>query len=157
MRQRGVTLVETMISVVIFMMMAAGLSTAVIAGKAAWEVSQNSLNVQTQVRSALWNMSRDLRQAGTGLTLAQDAASLTFSFTHPVVGPVTYTWVKDPVSGVGDVVRQTTAGNRIVARNISILSLVNNGPDVVITATAAAMSATRKVDMMTLRQKVVLR
>jgi prepilin-type N-terminal cleavage/methylation domain-containing protein len=157
MRTRGFTLVETMMSVAIFVIMIAGISTTVVAGRSAWEVNQNSVNVQTQVRAALWNISKDLRQAGTSLSLTQSATAVTIAFTHPVDGSVTYAWTQDAVSGIGDVTRQTTTKTRIIARNISELSLVNNGTDVVITATATGTSATRKADTMTLKEKVVMR
>ena len=115
------------------------------------------MNVQTQVRSALWNISKDLRQAGISLSLTQTATAVTITFTHPVDGTVTYAWVQDPVSGIGNVTRQTANATRIIARNISALSLVNDGTDVVITATASGTSATRKADVMTLKEKVVMR
>jgi type II secretory pathway pseudopilin PulG len=160
MRSVGFTLVEIILSVAIFVIMFTGLSTTFLAGRSAWEVNQNSMNVQTQVRAVLWNLARDLRQAGTSLTPAQQTPPVIafppFTFTHPVVGPVTYAWSPD-ASGVGNVTRQTTGGTRIIARNISSLSLINNGTNVVISVTAIGTSATRKTDVMTLKEKVVMR
>jgi prepilin-type N-terminal cleavage/methylation domain-containing protein len=157
MKAKGFTLVESMLSVAIFVIMIAGLATAIVAGRSAWEVSQNSIAVQTQVRAVLWNIAKDLRQAGTSLSLTQTVGALTLTFAHPVDGSVTYAWTKDAVSGVGDVTRQKSTGTKIIARNISALSVINNGTDVVITATATGTSATRKTDVMTLKEKVVMR
>jgi prepilin-type N-terminal cleavage/methylation domain-containing protein len=157
MRSAGFTLVEVMISVAIFALLMGALMTSLVTGRAAWEASQNGLEVQAQARSALWVLSKDLRQAGVTLDVAQSPTSVAITFSHPADGAVTYTWVKDPVTGLGDVTRLTASRTRIIARNISAFSVTNNGTDVLINVTATHMSATKKLDSMSLSQKVVMR
>ena len=156
--RKGFSLVEVMVSVAIFTMMMLGVTTAFLAGRSAWEVNLNTTDVQAQARLALWGVAKDLRQAGVISGLPQTVSPVTFSFDHPAEGAVTYTWTRDTVTGVGNIVRDSSAWpNKTVARNISAFSLTENGSDVVISITAMHTSSTGKTDSMSLTEKVVKR
>jgi prepilin-type N-terminal cleavage/methylation domain-containing protein len=149
---RGVTLVEMMLAVVIFAFMSAGLTAALLAGRSAWQVNENSSIVQQQARNVIWVVARDLRQSD-GLTITSDAHSLTFSFTHPTDGAVNYAW-NDTTR---QLVRTDSVKRRIVGNNISAFSLTHLGYGVELSLTAMRVSSNIKAGTLSLKQKVVFR
>jgi Tfp pilus assembly protein PilW len=141
-----------MLAVVIFMLMSAGLTAALLAGRSSWMANDNSSVVQQQARNALWVLAKDFRQA-KGLSLVTDAHSVNFSFTHAVDGTVSYTW-NDTTQKL-----TRTAGTKIrdIGTNITGFTLTDLGYGVDISLTVRRMSTNMKTDTMVLKERVVYR
>jgi Tfp pilus assembly protein PilW len=139
-------------AVAIFVLMSAGLTAALLAGRSSWMVNENSSLVQQQARNALWVLAKDFRQA-KGLSLVTDAHSVNFSFTHAVDGTVSYTW-NDTTQNL-----TRTAGTkiRVVGTNITGFTLTDLGYGVEISLTVRRVSTNKKTGTIVLKQKVVYR
>jgi type II secretory pathway pseudopilin PulG len=150
--QKGVTLVEMLLAVVIFMFMSAGLTAALLAGRSAWLVNENSSIVQQQARNALLMLAKDLRQA-SGVSIGTTAHSLSLNFTHPADGAVSYAW--DDTTQ--QIVRTDSARYRVAGNNISAFTVTDLGYGLNLSLTAARVSTNRKTDSLTLKHRVVYR
>lgn len=158
---RAMTLMEMMISLVIFLMMIGGVISALQAGRSAWQVNDNTVAVHDAARNVLWSLVQDLRQA-RGISVNTSVAGKTVvTFTHPTDGTVTYTWTNDllspadPVTPAFHVTRAWGARVRTLAHDISAFTVdVTNPSFADVTVTATRTSENRKPSAMTLRQKV---
>jgi prepilin-type N-terminal cleavage/methylation domain-containing protein len=90
---KGFTLLEIMLAVAVFTVLCGGLTGALLAGRSAWKVNENSSTVQHQARNVISVMTDDLRQA-SHLKIDSNDHSVHFSFTHPKDGKVSYAWDK---------------------------------------------------------------
>jgi Tfp pilus assembly protein PilW len=143
---------EMMLAVVVFMLMSAGLTAALLAGRSSWMVNESTSIVQQQARNALWVLAKDFRQA-EGLNLVTDAHSVNFSFTHAVDGVVSYTW-NDTSQKL-----TRTAGTKVrdIGTNITGFTLTDLGYGVEINLIVRRMSTNKKATTMVLKEKVVYR
>ena len=148
--RKAATLLEMLLAVAVLSMMMAGLTTAMLAGRAAWSACEASKEVQFEVRNALWRLSRDIRQAQV-VSLDSTSTALSFVFIHPQDGNVTYSWT----SASTQLVRTVASVPKVVAKNISLAYLVNNNNvmDVTVTASYTAPE-TQKTQTLTLKEKV---
>lgn len=113
-RQRGYTLVELLVSMLIATLILAPLPMLVANALAAGAVNQSDYELQTQARFAL---DRITRQAGvtTHANLAPNASATT---SGNWFSPVTFSW-----SGT-QLTETDAAGSRIIADNVSAFSIV---------------------------------
>ena len=81
---KGLTLIEVMVAILIFSIIALGLSSAVVAGKSALLVSDIPTELRQNVLFALMSMSRELRQADSKLvTITPGGLSDSVKFRIP--------------------------------------------------------------------------
>jgi len=140
--QNGFTLTELMVSMAIFTIIIAGLCSTLLVGNISWEVHAANANTQNQARITIETMARDLRVA-QGLLIIQDADNVAVTFSRPGVGNVTYAWSTSGASP-NQVIHTTDTATRIVARDISALSLADSVDDVTINVTANILTNSNK-------------
>lgn len=131
---RGVTLTEVMVATVIFTFIMAGLYVTLMAGRVSWQSYEAAIAAQRGVRNALSVMSRDLRVADN-LSVTPVTDGLVTTFTHPELGSITYNW-STAGADANRIVRQTSTGSRIIANDVSALSISPGADDITITITA---------------------
>jgi len=136
------TLTEALVAVALFAFLMTGLYTTLYAGRLSFEIQNSSLVAQRYARNALDAMSRELRMVDN-IAVAQSSSSVTVTCDNPLDGAVTYSWTNDPSSSSANrIIRTTAAATRIIAQNISLLSVTNNADNVVIDLTATGTDNT---------------
>lgn len=127
---------EILISTAVFSFMVAGLYTMLHVGNISWQNQRAKFDAQGQLRTTLDMLSRDLR-AGEGLLITvQTSSNVSFTFTTSGEGTVTYTWTNTGLDA-NRLIRTTTAParTRIIARDISAISLTDNVTNVLVNLT----------------------
>ena len=88
--QKGFSLIEMMVVVVILGLIVLGLVTFFTGGARSWVAGQSQLEAQRNARQAMDIMVREIRE-GNGFTISTDKKSITISYpTSFGKGPVTY-------------------------------------------------------------------
>ena len=138
---KGVTLVEMIMSTAIFTIIMAGMYGMLHVGNTSWAIQEASVSGQTQARRAMGWLSRDLRVASS-LTITQEDDDVDISFTRGA-NNYTYAWTPD----AGEATRYqlirtnvTDDESLIVARNITALSFTEAATDIKINMTLTTQS-----------------
>lgn len=152
---RGISLVEVMVTVAILTVLIAALYAGFSSGHISWRTYENNITTQREARQALLNMKKELREA-SGITITQDADSATISFTRLDVGNITYSW-NSAGNDANRIIRQLNGANTILANSISALSFTSNANSITINITATKSSAGGGQGWFTLTEKVALR
>lgn len=137
--RKGFVLTEILIAMAIFVFIAGGIFTTFYAGNVSYQSHDASVSAQSQVRLTLETMGRDLRVA-QGISLTQDSNSVALSFTKSGEGNVSYAWANSG-SNANQIVRTTDSATRIIARDVTALSLVNSASNVEIDVTASIQNS----------------
>jgi prepilin-type N-terminal cleavage/methylation domain-containing protein len=94
--QKGFTMVEVLVTVLIFMLISAGIMTIVNSGNDIWQMNKASVELQQELRKAMDWMMNDLREAGTSSIIdvpADGAAYTSITFSTPTgVSGGSLTW-----------------------------------------------------------------
>ena len=153
-RSAGFTLVEVMMTVLIFSMVMGGLYTGLIAGSRTWQVYDIKSATQREARKAVSYLSRDLRMAKNLSFSAHGQAEIIFSFRHPVEGPVKYSWSAAGGQS-GKIFRESAQRpSRIIADNITEFSIEESQKDISYAVTATAVLPDKRYDTFRLSSKV---
>src|SRR3989338_7485120 len=132
--KKGFGITELMMSTAVFGFIMAGLCSMCYVGSVSWQSQSANANAQGQLRNALDVLCRDFR-AGSGLAITQQTSSnVGFTFSKSGEGTVTYSWTNTGASA-NRLLRTTATGTRIVARDVSAITLTNNAADVLIDVT----------------------
>jgi len=152
---KGVTLTEVMVATVIFAFIMGGLYTTLLAGNASWRNQEIAIRSQQEARKAAIQMARDFRIA-TGILITQSQNTVAVAFNLPGEGAVNYSW--DTSGGNANrIIRQNTTNSRILAQDISSLSIINSSNNVVIDITATTQSDRGESNTYQLVKKVAKR
>jgi hypothetical protein len=139
---KGLSLAELLVSVLLFMFIVAGLFTALLASNKSWQIYGATVRAQQEVRKAISWMSRDLRIA-ENLQITPGTGSLTLTFSQPGVGTVTYSWITTGADAKR-ILRQI-AGRTLppwkVANNISAFSVSQSADDITVNVTATVAAS----------------
>jgi type II secretory pathway pseudopilin PulG len=157
MRQKAFTAIEIMLAIGIFCMLMLGITTVFISGRTAWHKAQDAGDLKDQASLAVAAITKDLLRSGKSFNLSiQTDDTVTFNFEHPADGAVTYLWKKDPITGVGDIIRKADIWTRVVARKVSALSLASGDHEIVVAVTAQHASSGGVTEATSLTGRVVL-
>jgi type II secretory pathway component PulJ len=132
------TLVEAMVTVLLFALVIGGIYTTVLVGNVSWQNYEAVVTVQQEARRAVAFLARDLRTA-KNLKINSSAEGLVASFFHPQDGEVRYSWLRQGATA-GQLFRQNTAGSRIIGQNISALSIVESKDAIAFSVVASRIS-----------------
>lgn len=113
----ALTFVEVMVALLLFTLIVGGLYTTLLVGQVSFQNFESVVRSQQEVRRTIAVMARDFREA-ENLKVAMGADNLTIAFHHPKEGNVSYFWSKTGPQA-GQVFRQSPAGIRNIARDIS--------------------------------------
>lgn len=155
--QSGVTLVEALVTVIIFTVILGACYMLLISGTDAWEANDTKMQLQQDLRKALGWISEDLRQSGTGVISDVPAdgtpySSITFNKVSGVSGGA-IVWdtsaVAYSLSGT-DLERQVGSQTpTVIAQNVSSLAFQRSSstPKIVEVSIAAQEQTTRGKSM----------
>jgi len=125
-QNKAYTLVEVMMTVLIFAMIMGGLYAGLIAGGRSWQVYDAKALTQREARRVFVTLNRDLRMARGLIFKKKDKNTVVFSFQHPDQGLVTYAWSRpDTVQG-GPVTRSHADSVWVIARHISAFQIIES-------------------------------
>ncbi len=133
----GVTLVETMVSLLIFSAMATTFMVVFVAGRKSWDVHKARIELQQDLRIAADRMKDELSEASSGSIVNVDAddtwyTSITFRVPESVDGYGNITWPADTTkflrheTKTNQLIRRFAEGtayqnDRVLAENIAVL------------------------------------
>ena len=129
----GLTLVEVLITVLVYSVVIAASYSVLTSGILTWQVNNVKVELQQELRKAMDWMMMDLRQAGAS-SIDDVAVSntwstvITFSIANGVSGGIT-TWTTDKIKyylgGTGGTLlkRQYGAATRDIAQNITVFQV----------------------------------
>ncbi len=134
---KGLTLLEVLVAVMVFVIIALGLSSAIVAGKSALSVSDIPTQLRQNVLFALMPMVRELRQSAPAkiTNIAEGAASNSITFSIPrdndvppdgialdSIGNITWgpaiTYARN---GAGQLIRTCDGVTSVIAPNVATL------------------------------------
>ncbi len=155
-RNSGMTLVEIMVSTVIFVVIVAVLYAGLLAANNTWFVYRGTIETQRQARLAITKMVKDIREA-TNIAISQNSTSASISFTKPGYGDVSYTWTNQG-DNANKIYRQHGASSLvIIAQDITSLSFTNTGEAIIVALTASEVTGTGQSTSFSMSEKIALR
>jgi len=154
-QKSALTLVEMMISTLIFTAVVASLYTLFSSGKFSWATYENRIIVQREARQALARMGKELREA-SGIAITQSAGNTTLNFTREDQGAVVYQW-NDTGADANRILRTLDGTTTILANSISLLSFASDATSITIDITATKALWGGGASSFHLKQKVALR
>ena len=154
-RQRGISMVEFLVGVLIFSIMMTGVYTAFQAGNRSWSTYENNVALQRDARGAILVMVPELREA-SGVTITQSSGNTTISFSTDTLGAISYAWSNSGGSA-NKIIRTVGASTRTLASNISALSFTNLTTAILIDLTSTRTPTMGAAASFSLKEKVVLR
>ena len=122
-RNRAYTLVEVMMTILIFVMIMGGLYAGLLAGGRSWQAYDDKSLTQREARRAFVTMNRDLRMAHNLSFKKNEKYAVVFSFKHPDQGMVTYAWSLPGDRRSASLTRSHGDVVWVIARNISGLTV----------------------------------
>ena len=154
-RKKGFTLIEMIVTVSIFTMMTGALYTIFLVGNKSWTTFSTNVILQHDVREGLFAMTKELRRARDILIIKEESGTK-INFLRWPVGLVSYSWSSEGVDA-NKIVRTNNGNVRVLADNISALSLESLPNAVVIDMTASQILASGPTSQFQLKEKVALR
>ncbi len=152
-KQYAYTLVEVLMTCVIFTLILESIYTTLTVSQRAWKYYSEDVLLKQNVRGAIIGMSNELREAENIFIIKnENSNSLTLNFVRPLsVGPVAYNW-SDTGDNAYKIIRTNYSHSRILASNITYLSLTQPADNVITIEVAAGTN--KKYD---LREEIALR
>ncbi len=120
-KNNAFTLIETLVSVLIFSLITGGLYSTLVAGNRSWATYSNTITVQRDARNALIAMTKELREA-KNILVTEDPDGLAVNFYRSGVGSVSYLWAKTGPN-VNKIIRRSPNKTWTLANHISSLSV----------------------------------
>lgn len=154
---KGISLVETLVSVLLFTFIIGGLFSVIMAGNVSWQRHQATMSAQRQARNAMIMIARDFRSA-KNLQLTQSSSVVDAVFNHASKGQMTYSWTTLAGANVNRVIRTlaSPAETRIIAQDISSFRITEATNDFTIDLTARSTSG-RQTSTFRLKERVAKR
>ena len=152
---KAITLVEIMVTLLIFSLVISGLYLTFMTGNRSWAVTSTSVLLQQETRGALLAMVKELREA-SNIFITQDSGGVTINFNRPTIGIVSYSWSREG-DNARKIIRKNLTNTRILANNISALSFTYFKNAVLIDVTAATTQEGEQPASFNLKEKVALR
>ncbi len=166
---KGVTLAEIMVTMLIFSVISIALFTTSMVGENSWQVNQARTEVIQELRKSMDAMNYDLIETGSSAIsnvlpdsdsspyedTAEDDdwySSITFQLPAGISGG-TLQWGSDNiqfiVNGSNQLVRVTSSGTRVIAQNITSLGFYrsSSNSDMIQIALTAQKTTTRGMDI----------
>ena len=120
--QRAISLIEMLLTIVIFTVMAGALYGAFLTTNKTWSVFENNTALGRELRGVYSNLTRELREAKGVFVTAKDKMT-TVSFTRPKKGIVTYTWSPQGPNA-NKIIRQDESETKILADHVTSFVVV---------------------------------
>ena len=149
------TLVEVMLTTVISTFLIAGIYATLLVANRAWSNYSENVVVRQESRRALVWMVEELREA-RNVEIIRDTTRLVVSFYRPETGIVTYVW-DTAGENEGKIIRQIQDKARVLAKNISSFSVVEDKGVVELAVTATGIPAFGEAVSFKMRERVTLR
>lgn len=148
----GYTLVEVLITCVIFTLILESVYTTLWVGQKAWKNYSENVLLKENVRRAMVGMSNELREA-KNISIIKDEHehSITVNFDTASVSTVSYSW-SETGENAYKIIRKNYDNSRILASNITYLSFDQPQDNEIIIDVAAGKD--KKYD---LQEKIALR
>ncbi|MCA9400888.1 MAG: prepilin-type N-terminal cleavage/methylation domain-containing protein [Candidatus Omnitrophica bacterium] len=143
--QRAITLVEVLITVLIFSGIVGGILAVFLAGSQSWEVNKVKIEIQEDLRLALASIENDLQQASASSIIdvpADDGwySVITFRVPEAINSDGRINWPGETISyyvdgdGNGRLIREiedsgTVQSQRIIAENVSTFEVRRQSTD----------------------------
>ncbi|MCA9406232.1 MAG: prepilin-type N-terminal cleavage/methylation domain-containing protein [Candidatus Omnitrophica bacterium] len=139
--QTGFTIVEMMVTLLIFMVMIGGIYSLMLAGDASWQANRTQIELRQELRKGMDWMKDELRQSGgVAVNIPSDDSwntAIEFQTSVGVVGGVTQ-WsaslIRFEVGGTGTQLIRTSGGTtKVLAQDIASVRFRRQSatPDVV--------------------------
>ena len=130
----GFTFVETLVTVLLYVMIAAACYTALIAGNSSWQLTSTMVELQQEFRKAMDFMTDDLRQAGSAsiTNVPADGVwynTITFKKCNGVAGG-NISWAGNTVqyvlgtgAGANRLLHKSGGQDKVIAQDIQTLQI----------------------------------
>lgn len=123
--EQGFTLTELMVAIVIFSVVMGAIYTTYMSQQKAYRVTETVTEAQQNLRSAMWNLERDIRMAGYNSKGISGAFGFQSLGTAPTEGTTTlafsYDQVEDGLAGVTEYVRyRRNTGTNTLQRGVGV-------------------------------------
>jgi len=152
---RGLSLVEILVSMLILAMLMGVVYTGFSAGYMSWQTYQSNIITQQQVRKVFETLKRDLREA-SNISITQDGTNTNLSFSKTSGDSIDYTWTNTG-DDANQVIREVNGSGTPIANSISAFTLTDNTTSVTVTISATKSSATGQDGAFSLKEKIALR
>lgn len=154
--KNGITLIEILVALFIFSVIAGSIYGALTVGNRSWLYFLDNVAVQREAREALYFMTKELREA-RGVLITKEEDSIALRFRKPGIGTVEYLWAKKGDSAY-KLIRENNANRRVLARNISAVNFSYPSDNaIMIDVTSQKTPVIGKVISFNLKGKVALR
>jgi len=120
--RKAITLMEIMVTIVIFSLIAGGVYTTFLVGVRSWSYYNESVVLKQEVRRTLFTICQELREAKNVFIEKDEIRGVTLKFYRLSVGDVSYTWTNYG-GKAHQIIRINKNQAKILARNISAFSL----------------------------------
>lgn len=150
MKQRAFTLIEVIITCVIFTLILESVYITLLAGQRSWTKYSSGVLLKQNLRLALTAMAGELREA-KDIFIVKDEHSVAVHFERPSAGTVSYSWA-DTGENPYQIVRRNYHNHRVLANDITCFSIDYPMDNQIIMNMAAG-----KEKIFTLKEKIALR
>lgn len=116
--RRAYTLVEVMVTAVIFSLVASGIYMTFIIGTRSWAYYNDSVILKQDVRRSFFAMCQELREARNIFFTTDDVKGVTIRFYRPDLGNISYTWSTRGENAY-QIIRKNKDQKRVLATQIS--------------------------------------
>jgi type II secretory pathway component PulJ len=156
--QKAITLMEIMVTSVIFSFVAAGIYMTFIIGTRSWAYYNDSVILKQELRRSLFTMAQELREAKDIFITTDEIRGVNITFNKPSSGQVSYTW-SNRGENAHRIVRTFRQQTRVLATHISSLSFTQDTTnDITIELSANKQSTSKGQEMhFQMKEKIALR
>ena len=152
---KAFTLVEVLVTVLIFTVIMSGVYAAFIAGLRSWTFYEESITYKNEVRRAMAAITTELREANNVL-VATEKTSVRINFYRPKKGVVSYVWVAGG-KDANTITRIEGPNIKVIARDIQYVNFTNLSDSVVVDIKSNHMANKTDGSQIRLIKKVSLR
>jgi len=154
--RKAVTLMEIMVTTVLFFFVISGVYTTFLIGTRSWTYYNESVVLKQEARRAIFTMCQELRE-GRNVFISKEPLGVTLNFYRPSVGNISYSWVTRGENAY-QVIRTTKNQTRVLARYVSELSISQETVnDVTVQIRVVKLQKSGEQMDFSLKEKVALR
>lgn len=150
----GFTLVETIVTVLVFMVILSGVYSAFLVGNRAWRHYKQDIAYKGEIRRAMMAMTSELREARNVLVI-NEAGSVRVNFYRTDVGFVSYIWTMYGEQA-NKIVRLNAGEMRILGNDIKRFTVKQMPSSLSINISTRVEEKKKEFDIV-LSKKIVLR
>jgi len=126
--RKAFTLMEIMITTVLFSFVMGGVYTTYLVGTRSWAYYNDSVILKQEARRLLFTMAQELREARNIFITIEPGRGVTIHFYRPSLGDVSYSWANQGERAY-QIIRKNKKEEKILARYISEFSLTQETMD----------------------------